>query len=257
MNTKEPLTFSKLDSFVRSVFKKLPAKYTLTYRDSDDDVISLVNDGDIKVLGESGLQKVRIEIEETSEDFYDKTQEIVVEEEPVFEKKEVRGPVMDLNESHLSMESSQDFKSLDESISEKISKLLPELISKVKEEVTQESRIRESQLKESRQEGSQVIHHHYICDGCEKGPIVGIRYKCAVCPNFDLCESCEETVAHDHPFLKIRHPRLAPLKIICMINDEHEDSVELNGNRINCPAFNGGDFNVLRNVLGQVFSPTQ
>lgn len=79
MNSKEPVTYLKLEAFIKSVFKKLPNKYTLTYRDSDDDVISLVNDGDLKILADSGLQKVRIEIEETSEEFYDQTQEICLE----------------------------------------------------------------------------------------------------------------------------------------------------------------------------------
>ena len=60
MNTKETVSFNKLETFIKSVFKKLPKKYTLTYRDSDDDVISLVNDGDLRILEESGIQKVRI-----------------------------------------------------------------------------------------------------------------------------------------------------------------------------------------------------
>jgi hypothetical protein len=29
------------------------------------------------------------------------------------------------------------------------------------------------------------------CDGCAKEPIVGVRYKCTVCPNYDLCADCE------------------------------------------------------------------
>jgi hypothetical protein len=43
----------------------LPAKYTLTYKDSDDDRISLLNDVDMKILIESGINKVRIEIQES------------------------------------------------------------------------------------------------------------------------------------------------------------------------------------------------
>ena len=49
-----------------------------------------------------------------------------------------------------------------------------------------------------------VVHHHFICDGCEMNPIVGIRYKCAVCPDFDFCEKCEAKMGetHNHPFIK-------------------------------------------------------
>ena len=35
------------------------------------------------------------------------------------------------------------------------------------------------------------VHKDVFCDGCNTYPIVGIRYKCTVCPNFDLCEKCE------------------------------------------------------------------
>ena len=63
-------------------------------------------------------------------------------------------------------------------------------------------------------------HRHVHCDGaaCEnvKGCIRGIRLKCAICPDFDLCERCESmeefksTASHghvsSHPMLKIRVP---------------------------------------------------
>eukprot|EP01083_Nonionella_stella_P123098 370708_1 len=36
-----------------------------------------------------------------------------------------------------------------------------------------------------------AVHHGVVCDGCDIGPIVGTRFKCVECPDFDLCESCE------------------------------------------------------------------
>lgn len=52
-----------------------------------------------------------------------------------------------------------------------------------------------------------VVHERIICDGCEANPIEGVRYKCAICPNFDLCSKCEETTTHEHPFLKLKTPQ--------------------------------------------------
>jgi len=53
------------------------------------------------------------------------------------------------------------------------------------------------------------VHEGVTCDGCQSG-IVGIRYKCSVCYDFDLCEACEAKGAavHDlaHPLLKIANP---------------------------------------------------
>merc|ERR1712137_609594 len=55
------------------------------------------------------------------------------------------------------------------------------------------------------------VAHAAICDKCEK-MISGIRYKCLICPDYDLCEACEATNLeehiHDanHVFAKIRDP---------------------------------------------------
>lgn len=36
---------------------------------------------------------------------------------------------------------------------------------------------------------------HAICDGCDQ-PIFGLRYKCLVCPDYDLCDKCEKKALH-------------------------------------------------------------
>jgi uncharacterized CHY-type Zn-finger protein len=64
------------------------------------------------------------------------------------------------------------------------------------------------------------------CDGCKVAPITGIRYKCAVCEDFDYCAKCEENLGHDHPFLKIRKAGGAPTMMMTVLNEEeprHEE----------------------------------
>lgn len=51
---------------------------------------------------------------------------------------------------------------------------------------------------------SETVHGRVSCDGCGVFPVVGIRYKCYVCPDFDFCEKCEATQEHPHPFIKLR-----------------------------------------------------
>jgi len=63
-----------------------------------------------------------------------------------------------------------------------------------------------------------AVHSRFICDGCNANPIVGIRYKCSVRPNFDLCEQCEK-MPQPHPMLKIRDPVQAPIQFQCVYGD--------------------------------------
>ncbi|XP_035661860.1 next to BRCA1 gene 1 protein-like isoform X2 [Branchiostoma floridae] len=80
------------------------------------------------------------------------------------------------------------------------------------------------------------VHTGIICDQCEQ-IIVGIRYKCANCSDFDLCEACEQVTAHTptHVFLKMRTPafgagrkngKMVPLLKNSLYRDEAEETVQ-------------------------------
>jgi len=58
-----------------------------------------------------------------------------------------------------------------------------------------------------RTENNASVHRGVRCDGCRAFPIVGIRYKCYVCPDFDYCEKCEASKEHSHPFIKFKQPQ--------------------------------------------------
>ncbi|RKP07005.1 hypothetical protein THASP1DRAFT_17708, partial [Thamnocephalis sphaerospora] len=57
------------------------------------------------------------------------------------------------------------------------------------------------------------------CNLCSASPIRGIRYKCCICADFDLCEGCEQQAPEchyrTHVFLKIRIP-IPPLANPCV-----------------------------------------
>ena len=59
---------------------------------------------------------------------------------------------------------------------------------------------------------NRIVHFGVKCDGCGSFPIIGCRFKCAVCPDFDYCEECEKKLSekHNHPFLKIYEPKMRP-----------------------------------------------
>ncbi|ATY61367.1 EF hand domain [Cordyceps militaris] len=52
------------------------------------------------------------------------------------------------------------------------------------------------------------VHRGCQCNACGMVPIRGIRYRCANCADFDLCETCESQGSHikTHIFYKIRIP---------------------------------------------------
>uniref|UniRef100_A0A286XDK6 Sequestosome-1 n=1 Tax=Cavia porcellus TaxID=10141 RepID=A0A286XDK6_CAVPO len=51
-----------------------------------------------------------------------------------------------------------------------------------------------------------MVHPNVICDGCN-GPVVGTRYKCSVCPDYDLCATCEGKGIHkEHSKLVFTRP---------------------------------------------------
>ena len=53
-----------------------------------------------------------------------------------------------------------------------------------------------------------AVHPNVTCDGCGQFPLVGVRHKCSVCPNFDYCEGCMSRNDHGHSFRSIQEPVL-------------------------------------------------
>ena len=50
-------------------------------------------------------------------------------------------------------------------------------------------------------------HMNTGCDGCHAQLIIGRRFKCMICPNYNLCESCDSKEEHEHPMLRL--PKLS------------------------------------------------
>ena len=45
------------------------------------------------------------------------------------------------------------------------------------------------------------IHKFIQCDGCSMYPIIGVRYVCSECDDFDLCSNCEKDGVHQQHIL--------------------------------------------------------
>lgn len=74
--------------------------------------------------------------------------------------------------------------------------------------------------------GEKAVHSRVACDNCNAYPLIGARYKCSVCKNFDFCEKCEEKVSHPHAFIKLNSPDIFPVSIITAIDDDESPEQE-------------------------------
>ena len=99
----------------------------------------------------------------------------------------------------------QNLQAIDDYIDKSIASKLPDIAMLVKA-YFENDKHSGRQVDESL-ELNKSVHSHYYCDHCGADPIIGVRYKCSVCPDFDICERCERTILHPHLFLKINHPK--------------------------------------------------
>ena len=101
---------------------------------------------------------------------------------------------------------------LDIKMKELEDKLVEELYNNLQNEISK-SKInnKKKNLEEEEEKNNDImkfIHKGIVCNKCGQENIVGIRYKCAQCSNFNLCENCENVYNHDikHIMVKIRYP---------------------------------------------------
>ena len=66
------------------------------------------------------------------------------------------------------------------------------------------NKVNELKIKE---DNIKYVHIGINCKKCFEEPIIGYRYKCSICKNYNLCEKCKEkneiSKAHPHNFMKI------------------------------------------------------
>lgn len=74
------------------------------------------------------------------------------------------------------------------------------------EEKTKEGAAPTEQPPTSGQQQVPQLHPGVVCDGCSSA-IYGTRFKCLVCPDYDLCSACENKGLHvDHNMVTILEP---------------------------------------------------
>ena len=161
---------------------KFPQNFKLIFVDPEGDSISLTTDEDLFSIIEAypGVVEINVQTEEKAP----------VDMEIPFEKKFEAMKIEKDNEEEFS----------------------PEVIESAKIEQENPFQINNNN-NQNNGNSNAVVHKGITCDGCGIKPIVGVRYKCAQCEDFDLCAVCEEKdTNHRHIFLKIKYPELGQVK---------------------------------------------
>ena len=87
---------------------------------------------------------------------------------------------------------------------------------------------------ESNKSNNNTVHLGIKCQRCFINPIIGIRYKCTECDNYNLCEKCEKenSETNEHPHLFIKYNK-----------KEEPQKKEKNNNKININNFESNKIN--------------
>lgn len=77
------------------------------------------------------------------------------------------------------------------------------------------SSMRSAAPRQGRQRGATLRFPSVVCDECSRGGIVGTRWNCDMCRNFNLCDDCYHSSEHsqDHAFWRIDGPETTGFKV--------------------------------------------
>jgi len=231
----QPTTFENLKQILQKLFNNLPAFFVIKYQDDDNDLITITTDIELdealsiatkknnilRLFLESkvGVNQPAAATPSLSEQPKEKEKVENKPQEP-FRLPNLGNPLGFLNTPNVN----QFFQEVDKvmkPIMENFQARCPYTGPKTEEAKarcpytgpkTEEAKARcpyftQSQNNSEAASGSDV-HLSVTCDGCGQSPIIGVRYKCANCGNFDLCSACEAKGVHDkdHVFVKIPRP---------------------------------------------------
>jgi hypothetical protein len=229
VSTVCPANFETLKNVISRKFslEKQDVEELIIFYLNDSDRITISNNEDLKKAlssKEKGEQfTVFLEVSEKSRLYKNeavvddiKVEEVSEKKDSVEEKPELRKEIeaketelRDLLEKAKREKDEEKAKRAEEEKAKELEKIVVESVNKQLEALKEElikNTIKEAatKLKTEGVKTNTTVHSRFTCDGCGMTPIVGVRYHCTVCFNYDLCQSCEskESHAQDHPLEK-------------------------------------------------------
>ncbi|ODV79042.1 uncharacterized protein CANTADRAFT_244218 [Suhomyces tanzawaensis NRRL Y-17324] len=167
-----------------------------------------------------------------------------------------RSPVIvnDYNDYKLIKESTIDFNALGDRLIEVAMEHFKDLFSQPPSSVGPEPSTPNPSVNEKKHgvgaaaADELVVHEGILCDGCNPIgianviPMKGVRYSCLVCPDFDLCQACENRLQSGEVFLETHSKSHAMAKITTPGQNVARGDTE---NRSDTQCKNSSDFEVV------------
>ena len=131
------------------------------------------------------------------------------EREKEEKKKSTNSIIIRFQNDDNNIENDEDNKKIVDIIEKNFETFKENLINESKIQSTQivmESKLKFEDKQDIETPNSVEVHKGSVCNGCGEFPIIGIRYQCVECKDFDYCEKCheEKKYIHKHPFYKLR-----------------------------------------------------
>jgi len=98
-----------------------------------------------------------------------------------------------------------------EAINKNIEALREQMVNKAISETSKA--IEKSIVQKGCEKKNETVHRGYSCNLCGVYPIIGNRYRCTTCYDYDLCDVCETKAgdSHAHPLIKFRSSAIVPV----------------------------------------------
>ena len=131
------------------------------------------------------------------------------EREKEEKKKSTNSIIIRFQNDDNNIENDEDNKKIVDIIEKNFETFKENLINESNIQSTQivmESKLKFEDKQDIETPNSVEVHKGSVCNGCGEFPIIGIRYQCVECKDFDYCEKCheEKKYIHKHPFYKLR-----------------------------------------------------
>lgn len=208
--------YLEMNDTIQQAYGFEPNTFTIKYKDEDDDMITVSSQDDyVLALEHFGGKPPKFTI--TCSFLGSSTISVISKIDDcdlsTITKNEPSLMTLETGESHSIDQNfiKSDFPKLEntkEEIEESKEVNVKDYIEKHVDAIMQAPKVplEDSKLEESKESHAHhsEIHLRVACDICNWSPIVGTRYKCTVCFNFDLCENCESSNDHNHPLMKLK-----------------------------------------------------